>query len=152
MNNIEIIFSKTLTMQSQVSDFIVDLTKDKSLKILIIQGFQDLKDASEFEYPLGEKEPFIVKRIRHGRSLHVELVKRLSTPRIFEMKIDYNRKYHRLIYFPYVYNGERCYIFVYGFTKVKGKPDPTNYYMSKTKMFYDYLRKHGKEEKYFRGE
>lgn len=76
-------------------------------------------------------------------------MKRLSEPRIFEMKADFNRKYHRFIYFPYYYEEENCYVFVYGFTKEHGKPDFTNHYMKRAKDLYNYLKRAGNEKKYF---
>lgn len=148
----ELIFSRNLTGQNQVQPFVDQLIqRDADLGLLLIQGFSDLKEAPEGMFPLGKTEPYRVNRIRNGREVTIELAKRLSEPQIFEMKADYKKEYHRFIYFPYYYNGENCYVFVYGFTKVHGKPDLTNHFMSKTKELYDYLSRTGNEEKYFEG-
>ncbi|AQQ55596.1 hypothetical protein [Planococcus lenghuensis] len=147
-----VIFSKTLDRRNQVFPFIEKLSaKDPDLGILIFQGFQDLEEAPEETFPLGETEPYFVTRIRRGREVQVELVKRLSEPRIFEMKADQGREYHRFIYFPYIYRDEPAYVFVYGFTKIHGKPDLTNFYMRKAKELYDYLKRTNREEEFFEG-
>lgn len=148
----EIYFSKTIDNQQQVLPFIEKLAnEDTDLGVLIYQGFEDLKEAPETMYPLGEKEPYRVKRTFRGREVDVELVKRLSEPRIFEMKADDGAEYHRFIYFPYYYQNEPCYVFVYGFTKVHGKPDRTNFYMRKAKQLYDYLKRTKREKHFFEG-
>lgn len=149
---IEIYFSKTVDNKQQVLPFVEKLAKkDPGLGILILQGFEDLKEAPEAMYPLGEKEPYLVKRIFRGREVEVELVKSLSEPRIFEMKADHKKEYHRFIYFPYLYKDEPCYVFVYGFTKVHGKPDMTNFYMGKAKQLYDVVKRTNREEEFFEG-
>lgn len=148
----EIYFSKTIDNQHQVFPFIEKLaTEDTELSVLIFQGFEDLKDAPEALYPLGESAPYRVKRIFRGREMDLELVKRLSEPRIFEMKADDRAEFHRFIYFPYHYKEEPCYIFVYGFTKVHGKPDMTNFYMRKAKQLHDYVKRTKREKEFFEG-
>lgn len=148
---VEIYFSKTLTYEEQVRNFIFELQnkEDDTLIELLVQAFEDLKNASNSKFPLGEYEPFIVNREKHGNLIQFELIKKLSQPRIFEMRIDYNKEYHRLIYFPYKYNGQNCYVFVYGFTKIPGRPDPTNFYMDKAKQLYDHIKKHNNEKDFF---
>lgn len=148
----EIYFSKTIDKQQQVLPFIEKLAnKDTELGILIYQGFADLEEAPESMYPLGETKPHRVKRTFRGREVDMELVKRLSEPRIFEMKADDRAEFHRFIYFPYYYKDEPCYVFVYGFTKVHGKPDMTNFYMARAKQLYEYVRRTKREKDFFEG-
>lgn len=90
-----------------------------------------------------------MNRVFRGREINIELVKRLSEPRIFEMKADDGAEYHRFIYFPYRYREEFCYVFVYGFTKVPRRPDMTNFYMQKAKQIYDYLKRTNREKDFF---
>lgn len=148
----EIYFSKTIDNQQQVLPFIEKLAEeDPDLGVLIYQGFTDLEEAPETMYPLGETKPYRVKRTFRGREVDVELVKRLSEPRIFEMKADNRAEFHRFIYFPYYYKGEPCYVFVYGFTKVLEGPDTTNFYMTRAKKLYDYVKRTKREKDFFEG-
>ena len=147
----KIIFSKALDKKNHVFPFIEQLvTQDAELGVLIYQGFQDMEEAPEDTFPLGREQPYHVKRILHGKEVDIELVKQLSDPPISEMKVDYNNEYHRLIFFPYIYKKEQCYVFVFGFTKVIEKKDvSTNFYMAKAKQFYQFLRKTKREEEFF---
>lgn len=148
----EIYFSRTIDNQQQVLPFIEKLAEeDTDLGVLIYQGFADLEEAPETMFPLGETKPYRVKRTFRGREVDVELVKRLSEPRIFEMKADNGAEFHRFIYFPYYYKAEPCYVFVYGFTKVHGKPDMTNFYMQRAKQLYNHVKRTKREKDFFEG-
>lgn len=152
--NAKVIFSKTIQGQSQVSDYLDKLIgrKDaKELTVLVFQGFKDLEEAPLSEYPLGKAEPYLVDRIINGKEVQIELIKKLSEPKIFEMRVDFNGEFHRFIYFPYIYKDEPLYVFVYGFEKVLGKPDKTNFFMTQAKMLYDLLRRTGRENDFFKG-
>src|SRR5690625_2553256 len=106
----KVIFSKTLQGESQISNYlnkIIERADTEELPILIYQGFEDLEDAPLDQYPLGEREPYIVDRILNGRKVQVELIKKLFEPKIFEMRIDSRGEFHRFIYFPYIYKDKQ---------------------------------------------
>src|SRR5690625_1115182 len=149
---VKIIFSKTIRMENQVLNYLDGLLIDNpELLAVVEQAFIDLKSASVNEFPIGVYKPFIVDKKMHGTNTQFELIKKLSEPRIFELRVDHNKECHRFIYFPYIYQSEQCYIFVYGFVKMKGKPDFTNHYMVQAKMLYDYLKRNGNENRFFEG-
>lgn len=150
--NAKVIFTKTIQNELQVSNYLdklIERTDVEELAVLIFQGFVDLEEAPLSEYPLGETEPYLVDRIINGKKIQIELVKKLSEPKIFEMRVDFRGEFHRFIYFPYIYEDEPLYVFVYGFEKVLGKHDKTNYYMMQAKSLYDYFRRTGRENNFF---
>lgn len=151
--NAKVIFTKTIQNELQVSNYLdklIERTDVEELAVLVFQGFVDLEEAPLSEYPLGKtEEPYLVDRIINGKKVQIELVKKLSEPKIFEMRVDFRDEFHRFIYFPYIYEDEPLYVLVYGFEKVLGKHDKTNYYMMQAKSLYDYFRRTGRENNFF---